>query len=127
MKICRGFFDSVGWSDGGEITEEMLSNYNVPFINSTLVVSAWDQDRLIGVVRVLSDKMFRSVIYDLAIEPDYQGKGIGKELVRRCIEHYPNSEWLVGTEEHIAGYYEKIGFKKVSDGGIFLNIPCQWF
>ena len=36
---------------------------------------------------------------------------LGKELVKRCIEHFPNSEWLVQTEKHISGYYEKIGFK----------------
>jgi hypothetical protein len=52
-------FVSVGWSDGSE-TLNMLKNYNKPFINSTLVISAWENERLIGAVRVLSDKMFRS-------------------------------------------------------------------
>ena len=66
--------------------------YYIPWINSTLVVSAWDGDRLIGAVRVLSDTMFRSIIYDLMVLPEYQNRGIGKELVRRCIEHFPNSE-----------------------------------
>jgi hypothetical protein len=40
-----------------------FKDYNIPFINSTLVISAWENDRLIGAVRVLSDKMFRSIIY----------------------------------------------------------------
>lgn len=63
----------------------------------------------------------RSVIYDLVIDPDYQNKGIGTELVRRCIEHFPNTEWLVQTEKHISGYYEKIGFKIYND--VVLTIP----
>ena len=43
------------------------------------------------------------LIYDLVIDPEYQNKGIGKELVKRCIEHFPNTEWLVQTEKHISG------------------------
>ena len=101
-------FVSAGWSDD---PTEYLSVFNKPFINSTLVISAWDNERLIGVVRVLSDKIVRSVIHDLVVLPEYKNKGIGKELVRRCMAHYPNSEWLVQTEKHIAPYYEKMGFK----------------
>ena len=70
-------FVSVGWSDGSE-TLDMINNYNIPFINSTLVVFAWENERLIGAVRVLSDKMFRSIIYDLLFLPQFQNKGIGK-------------------------------------------------
>lgn len=103
-------FKLAGWTEGSE-TDEMLINFNVPFINSTLVVSAWDNERLVGVVRVLSDKVIRSVIYDLVVDPEYQGQGIGKELVKRCIRHYPYTEWLVQTTGNIARYYEKMGFK----------------
>ena len=117
-------FVSVGWSDGSE-TSSMLKNYNKPFKNSTLVISAWKNERLIGAVRVLSDKMFRTIIYDLLVLPEFQNKGIGKELVKRCIEHYPDSEWLVQTTEKISSYYEKIGFKINKD--IFLTIPCKHF
>ena len=118
-------FVAVGWSDGSE-TSDMIKNYNIPFANSTLVISAWENERLIGAVRVLSDKMFRSIIYDLLVLPEFQNKGIGKELIKRCIGHFPDSEWLVGTTEKISGYYEKIGFKRVDDG-VFLTIPCKLF
>jgi len=120
-------FVLVGWSDGTE-TPEMVKNYNVPFINSTLVISTWDNDKLIGFVRVLSDKMFRSIIYDLAVDPKYQNCGIGKELIKKCVEHFPNSEWLVQTKDYIMGFYEKIGFKKIENtDNVFLNIPCKYF
>ena len=85
---CEGLHDlfmAVGWSDG-TVTPLMMKNFNAPFINSTIVISAWAEDRLIGCVRVLSDKIFRSIIYDLAVMPEFQNQGIGKELVRRCRE-----------------------------------------
>ena len=95
-------FVSAGWSDGSETADMIKIGYSVPWVKSTLVVSAWDGERLVGAVRVLSDTMFRSIIYDLLVLPEYQNKGVGSELVRRCIEHYPNSEWLVQTTEEIS-------------------------
>ena len=119
----RRLFVSADWSDGSG-TPKMLKNFNLPFINSTLVISAWEGDRLIGAVRVLSDRVIRSVIYDLVVDPEFQNKGIGKELIKRCIEHYPNSEWLVQTTEEIASYYERIGFAVNHE--VFLSIPSIW-
>jgi ribosomal protein S18 acetylase RimI-like enzyme len=94
-KQLHKIFVAVGWSDGGETPEMIETGYTTPWMNSTLVISAWDGERLVGAVRVLSDTMFRSSIYDLLVLPEYQSRGIGSELVKRCIEHYPNSEWLV--------------------------------
>ena len=105
----EALFISAGWSDGSDSSKSLY--FNAPFINSTLVISAWDGELLVGVVRVLSDKIIRSVIHDLVVLPKYKNKGIGKELVRRCIEHFPTSEWLVQTEKELIGYYEKMGFK----------------
>jgi len=59
--------------------------------------------------------IIRSVIYDLVDDTEYKNMGIGKCLVRKCIEELPSSEWLVQTEEHIAGFYEKMGFKLYED------------
>jgi len=121
----RDLFVSVGWSDGGETPDMIEKGYRIPWINSTLVVSAWDGERLIGAVRVLSDTMFRSIIYDLLVLPEYQNMGIGKELLRRCCDHFPNSEWLVQTTKEISGYYIKRGFQVIDD--VFLTIPCKLF
>jgi len=119
----RNLFMAVGWSDGTE-TLSMLDNFNVSFINSAIVISAWVEDKLVGCVRVLSDRMFRSIIYDLAVMPEFQNQGGGKELMRRCMECFPGSEWLVETET-AAGFYEKVGFKLNKD--VFLSIPSKWF
>ncbi|MBQ3086382.1 MAG: GNAT family N-acetyltransferase [Clostridia bacterium] len=117
-------FVAVGWADEESTTQTMIDKFNKPFLNSTIVISAWDDGVLVGCVRVLSDLMFRSVIYDLAVLPEYQGNGIGKELVRRCREQVSNSEWLVGTTTERASFYENIGFKLCDD--VFFNVPCKW-
>ncbi len=117
-------FYSAGWAGERVPDHDLLKVFNLPFINSTLVVSAWDNDRLVGAVRVLSDKVIRSVIYDLVVDPEYRGNGIGKELIKRCIEHFPDSEWLVQTEKHISGFYERLGFKSYND--VVLTIPSKY-
>lgn len=117
-------FLEVGWATEDTTTQEMIDNFNVGFINSTFVFSAWVDGKLVGCVRVLSDLHFRSIIYDLAVLPAFQKMGIGKELVRRCRNICEGSEWLVQTDT-AKGFYEKIGFKENKD--YFLTIPCKWF
>lgn len=119
-------FGAVGWSDETkETSPEMLANFNKPFIHSTLVFSAWDENNLVGCVRALSDTMFRSVIFDLAVLPEYQKQGIGSKLVRKCIEVYPNSEWVLETIPERVSFYEELGFE-INNSPV-LRIPCKWF
>ena len=117
-------FLAVGWATEDTTTPEIMERFNIGFINSTFVFSAWADGKLVGCVRVLSDLHFRSIIYDLAVLPAFQKKGIGKELVRRCREACEGSEWLVQTDM-AKDFYEKIGFKENKD--YFLTIPCRWF
>ena len=115
-------FVSAGWSDPKAAHD--VSWFKIPYTNSTLVISAWENDSLVGVVRVLSDTFGRSVIHDLVVLPEHQNKGIGTELVKRCIEHFPNSEWLVQTTDKNVRFYEKIGFKAYE--GVVLTIPSKY-
>ena len=117
-------FLETGWASEDTTTQEQLERFNIGFINSTFVFSAWIDGKLAGCVRVLSDLHFRSVIYDLAVLPKYQNKGIGRELVRLCRNACKNSELLVQTE-CAKGFYEKTGFKESRD--CFLKLPCKWF
>ena len=115
-------FVSAGWSDSKNTHDN--SWFKIPYTNSTLVISAWENDCLVGVVRVLSDTFGRSVIYDLVVLPEHQNKGIGTELVKRCINHFPNSEWLVQTTAENIKYYKKFGFNTCED--VVLTIPSKY-
>lgn len=116
-------FTEAGWHDENDSQWDLV--FNAPFIHSTLVVSAWDGDRLVGCVRVLSDTIVRSVIYDLVVEKAYRKQGIATHLLKYCKSKYPGSEWLLQTEEHTVPFYEKQGFSRFSDPVMYTVSPTM--
>src|SRR4051812_34727965 len=56
------------------------------FRNSEVKVFAYDGDTLIGAGRAISDGALRAAVYDMVVLPEYQGKGVGKEIMRRIME-----------------------------------------
>jgi predicted N-acetyltransferase YhbS len=86
------------------------------FAAPSLVISAWQDGRLVGVSRSLTDYAYCCYLSDLAVDKALQGKGVGRELVRR-------TQVAVGDEVSIillsaAGamsYYPAIGFQKADN------------
>jgi ribosomal protein S18 acetylase RimI-like enzyme len=50
----------------------------------TTNIGAWDGERLVGAVRLLSDGYFWWVVTDIVVDPDYRRRGIGRELMARA-------------------------------------------
>ncbi len=125
--LCA-LFRAVGWTTAdGEQTH--LSHFNVPFQNSAFVVSAWDGNKLVGCARVLTDAAVRSVLYDLAVLPEYQHQGIGGTLLQMCITRCPMTEWIAETTPPCIAFYEKHGFSVTADGQdcVFMRRACPLF
>lgn len=57
-------------------------------MNSSNVFTAWDDDRLVGLVRVLDDQEMLAYVHYVLVHPDYQGRGIASELIKRVKEEY---------------------------------------
>lgn len=78
------------------------------------VVTAWDGDHLIGFARATSDGIYRATIWDVVIDPDYQGAGLGRKLVETVLSHPLMSRiervYLMTT--HQQEFYKRIGFQE---------------
>lgn len=85
-------------------------------MNSHSLVSAWDGDTLVGIANTLSDGFLVVYYPHMLILPEYQGKGIGREIMKRLVEKYKSfhMQILVSDGETI-DFYEKCGFKKASN------------
>ena len=85
------------------------------FENSTTMCFVWDGGRLIGCARALSDLEYHATIYDVAIHPEYQRRGIGSQLMHEMLSHLPVWRVLLVADGDAARFYQRLGFKPYSD------------
>ncbi len=86
------------------------------FENASLVLSAWEQQHLVGIARVLTDGVLYSYLCDLAVEPDAQGLGISKRLLNAVFERCTGTS-IIGRSV-AAHYYAGMGFSRVEDAWV---------
>lgn len=93
------------------------------FENSYTVVFIFDEENLIGFGRAISDGIYQSAIYDVAILPEYQGLGIGKTIIENIINNTPTCNFILYASPGKEGFYENLGFSKLKTGmGSFINM-----
>ena len=95
--------------------DKTVEDLKVVFANSMYKCFVYDEEKLVGAGRALADGVDCSYICDVAIHPEYQGKGIGKSLVRKLIELSCDHNKIIlysypGKEE----FYVKLGFAKMN-------------
>jgi ribosomal protein S18 acetylase RimI-like enzyme len=78
----------------------------------TLNVGAWDGDRLVGSVRLLTDGYFFATIPEILVDPAYQRRGIGAELMRRVVERAPQGKLAFAAQSQSVEFFEKIGCER---------------
>ena len=108
-QVCGLFEQAAFWAKTRR-PEEMEK----AIAHSHPVVTAWDDERLIGFSRATSDGVFRATIWDVVIDPDYQGAGLGRRLVETLIAH-PHMNKVERTylmTTHQQRFYERIGFEQ---------------
>ncbi|GAV06217.1 hypothetical protein RvY_16239 [Ramazzottius varieornatus] len=87
--------------------------------NSNLLVSAWDDGRLVGVARSLTDWAFCCYVSDLAVRKEYQKGGLGKRLIMLSKEVVgPRPDFFLMAAPTAMEYYPKIGMQKMENGFI---------
>ena len=84
---------------------------------SSVVVSLWSKEKLIGFGRATTDEIFRAVLWDIIIEKNYQNSGLGKKIVHKLLTNPLISKvqriYIMTT--HCESFYKKIGFKNSSN------------
>lgn len=91
--------------------------------HANLILTARSEGRLVGVARSLSDFAFCTYLSDLAVDRDYQYKGIGKTLIRLTWEAAPHAKLILLSAPAATTYYPRIGMERhpfafiLDDGG----------
>ena len=120
---------TLQWTDSLETTnwDELSNLYRVAplgnkkpsdlktvFSNSMFRCFVYDEGRLIAAGRALADGVDVSYLADIAVHPEYQGQGLGKEIVQRLRELSKHHRKIIlyaapGKDQ----FYLKLGFKRM--------------
>ncbi len=113
VKQVQELFLSIGWVSG-----QYPTRLHKALMNSSTVISAWDDDKLVGLIRVLDDSELVAYMHYVLVHPDYQGQGIARNMVELVKEKYKDYLYIevMPEERKNAAFYEKHGFQVMQDG-----------
>lgn len=89
--------------------------------HSLYVLSVWDNDELIGLIRVVGDGITIIYIQDILVLNSRQNQGLASELMRRVLDRYRAvRQKVLLTEESadVRHFYEKNGFQSCDQGNL---------
>ena len=117
-EIFLQLYTSVGWEPPG------IGQVETALKNTIATFTAYDNDKVVGMVRLIGDGGMSFYIKDFAVVPGYQSKGIGT-LLLNALEGYIRDhiapDWAVSLElissKEAVGFYRKHGFEER---------PCDW-
>lgn len=110
-------FHSVGW-----LSANYPERLKKALDNSETVYTVWDGEKLVGLVNAIDDSELTAYVHYLCVNPEYQGQGIGKNLLQRIKEKYKNYLYiiLIAENKELVKYYSKNGFEYVDGRYVFV-------
>jgi ribosomal protein S18 acetylase RimI-like enzyme len=112
--------DAIDWRDVetlyrlAPLGNKSAAHLQMVFTNSRFRCFAFDGGQLVAAGRALSDGADCSYVCDVAVLPDYQGRGLGKQVVARLVElsrgHKKIILYAVPGKE---AFYRKLGFERM--------------
>lgn len=107
-------YESVGWTNYTN-NPDMLEK---AYVNSLKILGAYEEDKLVGVIRVVGDGYSIIYIQDILIFPEYQRKGIGRQLMNEVMSEYEGvyqKILLTDNSPKTIAFYKSFGFQMSSD------------
>lgn len=112
----RALYAAVGWT---AYTED-LPALERGFQNSLLVLAAYEDGELIGLIRAVGDGATVVFVQDLLVAPQKQRRGVGTALLKAVLDRYSNVRQLLLTTDNTPktiAFYKSLGFSDLSTLG----------
>ena len=107
-------YSSVGWS----AYTRNPSRLQEAVRRSLLTATAWEDDRLVGLARVVGDAVSIIYLQDVLVHPSYQRRGIGRSLVVEVFSAFADVRQhvlLTDSEPGQTAFYTSLGFTDIRD------------
>ena len=109
-------YRSVGWSNYYNHPEMLKKAY----ANSLLILGAYTDDQLIGIIRAVGDGASVVFVQDLLVHPDFQRKGIGTKLLLHLLERFPDVyqiSLMTDDTPKTTAFYKSLGLIRLDEMG----------
>ena len=112
----RRLYTEVGWTAYTENMSVLEQGYK----NSLLVLAAYENDELLGIIRVVGDGFTIIFVQDILVFPREQRKGVGTALMKAVLDRYPDVrqiELATDNTSKTVAFYKSLGFTEFSEMG----------
>lgn len=109
-------YSAVGWTAYTDSPEVLRRGFE----KSLLSLGAYENERLLGLIRCVGDGETIVYVQDILVYPEHQRRGIGTALMRAALEHFGGVRQIVlatDREERTLKFYESLGFCPMDDIG----------
>ena len=116
-------YTEVGWT---AYTKNMAA-LEQGFKNSLLVLAAYENEELLGIIRIVGDGFTVVFVQDLLVFPDKQRQGVGTALLKAVLDRYPDVRQIELTTDNTPGtaaFYRSLGFAEFSEIGCCGFMRC---
>lgn len=105
-KELKELYNSVDWWPERSVEE-------IAKILDDKCYAAWQDGKMVGFVRYISDGHFRAYVEDAVVLPEYQNKGVGQKLMQESLKDFEDIDVIsLFCEEKLIPFYERSGFEK---------------
>ena len=121
-EICR-LYSEVGWTAYTKNMQALEQGYR----NSLLVLAAYENDDLLGIIRVIGDGFTVVFVQDLLVFPEKQRQGVGTALLKAVLDRYHDVRQIQLTTDQnprTIAFYKSMGFTELSELGCCGYMKC---
>lgn len=119
----RRLYTEVGWTAYTENMSVLEQGYK----NSLLVLAAYENDELLGIIRVVGDGFTIIFVQDILVFPREQRNGVGTALMKAVLDRYPDVRQIELATENTSktvAFYKSLGFTEFSEMGCCGFMRC---
>ena len=116
-------YTAVGWSAYTENMSALEQGYK----NSLLVLGAYENGELLGIIRAVGDGFTIVFIQDILVFPEKQRQGVGSALLKAVLDKYPDVrqiELATDNTPKTVAFYKSLGFSEFSEIGCCGFMRC---
>ncbi len=111
----KSLYEDAEWTSYTKDIQKLIKALN----SSLFIITAWDGDELVGLVRVVGDGLTIIYIQDILVRKSYKRKGIGTQLLQKVLHNFKDVRQkvlLTDEKQEIRKFYEKNGFFSCDEG-----------